>query len=55
MDLKTKFNLIVSEMSLRAISEIFDIGKKGAVKLKKGESVRVDSDKLISFLNKKQF
>lgn len=53
MDLKAKFNLIISEMSLEAISETFDIGKKGAAKLKKGESARVDSDKLINFLNKK--
>lgn len=54
MDLKTKFNLIISGMSFRTIEETFNLGKNGAVKLKKGEGIRVDSEKLIDFLNKIQ-
>ncbi|WP_159429086.1 hypothetical protein [Sporanaerobacter acetigenes] len=52
MDIKTKFNLIISDMSLAKIEEIFGIGKHSAIKLKRGESVRVESNKLIEFLNK---
>lgn len=54
VDLKTKFNLIISEMTLSTISETFNITRKGAIGLKKGKSVRVDSEKLIEFLNKIQ-
>ncbi|WP_165442955.1 hypothetical protein [Senegalia massiliensis] len=51
MELKLRFNEFISKLPIAIISKKLDISHREVAKLKKGYSVRINSDKLIEFLS----